>query len=41
MGELGKERKGVPTGADTGLITLYPLGSRYEFQTSSKGKDCD
>ena len=36
-----KKRKRVPTGADTHLITPYPLCSRYEFQTSSEGKDAN
>jgi hypothetical protein len=33
--------KRVPTGVDTRLITPYPLCSRYEFQTFSKGKNLE
>ena len=32
-------KKKVPTGVDALLITPYPICSRYEFETFSRGKD--
>ena len=36
---MKRKEKGTSWAADTRLITPYPICSRYEFETFSRGKD--